>query len=176
VSIHVGCGDYLLHSLWILPHHCTIYCIKSQVLHIFVSNQLTTGGRLLFPGCSHCTSCIWKVYNCPSCSICQTVLWEKLISNAAQRVLVGLACTASNTSSFCILCLLEPTCASGVNALISLRLCCCTPVCCQHYSLNAYQAFPLQKRYMKCILTYCAISKCSICCILWYYEGSTVQT
>jgi hypothetical protein len=57
VPIHVGCDDYFLHCLWMLPHQPMIHGMKSQVLStvLYRSHQQNLRWRLLL----FCTSCTW---------------------------------------------------------------------------------------------------------------------
>jgi hypothetical protein len=124
VTISVGHGDSLLPSLLMLPPISPQYTAQKDLSTVLCRNHWPNWRwTLLFCSCSHCVSCIGKENNCSSCSVCWTALWEKPVFYATQWNLAhGLACTASNTSIFCILCLLWPQHASGMNAHVSFRL------------------------------------------------------
>lgn len=126
--IHVVFWNCLLHSLWMLPHLFTLHGIANQVhLQLCVEIIDRNRSRNYYPlAVALCTHCIWKWYSCSWCILSHTVLWRRSVSYATYRMLVSiLELTAPSTlSSFCMLFLPCPTCAGGMNSLVSTRQWC----------------------------------------------------
>jgi hypothetical protein len=168
---------------------------SSVVLHR--THQETWRWRLLSPGYSSCASFTWRGYNCSSCIVHQTALWEAHQVSDRRVLVSGLSYTIFVTFAHCVCCS-QPVLVAWIHLPPTgwsvCWICFLSGYWCW-YSFDAAVAFPSHKPHNKthiCIFHISkschifllfsitlplevawAISECSMSSMLWHYESMT---